>query len=99
VATRGHPETHRPRTGRRPCFRCPARTEPDRRPDPGREFERQVAEWNILLLQPTREGEVEHAGVPLFAQSQQVVESVNESFKGSSTSRNTAAARAASSFS
>lgn len=48
----------------------------------GRDFEHQLAEHGIRLLRPTRKGEPERPGAELFKPLRQVVESVNESFKG-----------------
>lgn len=48
----------------------------------GREFESQLAALNIELLRPARKGEVERAGSQLFKPLRQVIESINETFKG-----------------
>lgn len=48
----------------------------------GREFEQQLAELDIRLLRPARKGEAERAGSQLFKPLWQVIESVNETFKG-----------------
>lgn len=48
----------------------------------GREFEQQLAELDIRLLRPARKGEAERAGSQLFKPLRQVVESINETFKG-----------------
>jgi hypothetical protein len=48
----------------------------------GREFEQQLAELDIRLLRPARKGEAKRAGSPLFKPLRQVIESVNETFKG-----------------
>ena len=48
----------------------------------GREFEQQLAELDIQLLRPARKGEAERAGSQLFKPLRQVIESVNETFKG-----------------
>jgi hypothetical protein len=48
----------------------------------GRDFERQLTELNIRLLRPRRKGEPERAGAGLLKAFRQVIESVNESFKG-----------------
>ena len=48
----------------------------------GREFEQQLAELDIRLLRPARKGESERAGSQLFKPLRQVIESVNETFKG-----------------
>ncbi|MDQ0957835.1 hypothetical protein QFZ66_001713 [Streptomyces sp. B4I13] len=48
----------------------------------GPEFEHQLAEQSIRLLRPARKGEPERPGAPLFKPLRQVIESVNETFKG-----------------
>ncbi|MGW0212647.1 IS982 family transposase [Streptomyces sp. NPDC003233] len=48
----------------------------------GRDFEHQMAEQNIRLLRPARKGESERPGAPLFKPLRQVIESVNETYKG-----------------
>jgi hypothetical protein len=48
----------------------------------GREFEQNLAELGIRLLRPVRKGEAERAGSQLFKPLRQVIESVNETFKG-----------------
>ncbi len=48
----------------------------------GREFERQLTELDIRLLRPRRKGEAERAGSELFKPLRQIIESVNETFKG-----------------
>ncbi|MFB7503353.1 MULTISPECIES: IS982 family transposase [Streptomyces] len=48
----------------------------------GRDFESQLARWGIRLLRPGRKGEAERAGSQLFKPLRQVIESINESFKG-----------------
>jgi hypothetical protein len=48
----------------------------------GRDFEHQLAALDVRLLRPSRKGEPERAGAPLFKPLRQVIESVNESFKG-----------------
>ncbi|MFJ7198083.1 MULTISPECIES: IS982 family transposase [unclassified Streptomyces] len=48
----------------------------------GREFEQQLAELDIRLLRPARKGEAERAGSQLFKPLRQVIESINETFKG-----------------
>ncbi|MEU6769809.1 IS982 family transposase [Streptomyces sp. NPDC046759] len=48
----------------------------------GRDFEHQMAEQNIRLLRPARRGESERPGAPLFKPLRQVIESVNETYKG-----------------
>lgn len=48
----------------------------------GREFEQQLAELDIRLLRPARKGEAERPGSHLFKPLRQVIESINETFKG-----------------
>lgn len=48
----------------------------------GRDFEHQLAEQDIRLLRPARKGEPERPGASLFKPLRQVIESVNETFKG-----------------
>jgi hypothetical protein len=48
----------------------------------GRDFEHQLAEQDIRLLRPARKSEAERPGAPLFKPLRQVIESVNETFKG-----------------
>jgi hypothetical protein len=48
----------------------------------GREFEQQLAELGIRLLRPARKGEAERPGSRLFKPLRQVIESINETFKG-----------------
>lgn len=48
----------------------------------GREFEQRLADLDIRLLRPARKGEPQRAGSQLFKPLRQVVESVNETFKG-----------------
>ncbi|MFE5118376.1 IS982 family transposase [Streptomyces sp. NPDC056669] len=48
----------------------------------GRGFEHQLAEHGIRLLRPARKGEPERPGAELFKPLRQVIESVNETFKG-----------------
>lgn len=48
----------------------------------GRGFERELAEQDIRLLRPARKGEPERPGAPLFKPLRQIIESVNETFKG-----------------
>ncbi|WP_436845290.1 IS982 family transposase [Streptomyces sioyaensis] len=48
----------------------------------GREFESQLADLNIALLRPARKSEGERAGSQLFKPLRQVIESINETFKG-----------------
>lgn len=48
----------------------------------GRDFERELAQLDIQLLRPTRKGERQRPGGSLFKPLRQVIESVNETFKG-----------------
>jgi hypothetical protein len=48
----------------------------------GRAFESELAEQDIRLLRPTRKGEPERPGASLFKPLRQIIESVNETFKG-----------------
>ncbi|GGV07436.1 transposase [Kitasatospora aureofaciens] len=48
----------------------------------GRDFETQLAELGVELLRPARKGEAERAGARLFKPLRQVIESINETFKG-----------------
>lgn len=48
----------------------------------GHDFEHQLDELGIRLLRPARKGEPERPGAPLFKPLRQVIESVNETFKG-----------------
>jgi hypothetical protein len=48
----------------------------------GREFEQQLAELRIRLLRPARKGEPDQPGSQLFKPLRQVIESINETFKG-----------------
>lgn len=48
----------------------------------GRDFEHQLAEHGIQLLRPARKGEPKRPGAELFKPLRQVIESVNETFKG-----------------
>jgi hypothetical protein len=48
----------------------------------GREFEQQLAELSIRLLRPARKDEPERPGSQLFKPLRQVIESINETFKG-----------------
>jgi hypothetical protein len=41
-----------------------------------------LVEQDVRLLRPTRKGEPERPGAPLFKPLRQVIESVNETFKG-----------------
>lgn len=48
----------------------------------GREFEHGLAERHLKLLRPARKGEAEPAGSHLFKPLRQVIESINQTFKG-----------------
>ena len=48
----------------------------------GREFEHDLAERDLKLLRPARKGEAERAGAHLFKPLRQVIESINQTFKG-----------------
>lgn len=48
----------------------------------GRTFEDQLAELDIRLLRSARKSEPERPGAPLFKPMRQVIESINETFKG-----------------
>jgi Transposase DDE domain len=48
----------------------------------GRDFEQQLAEWNLRLLRPARKSEAERPGTPMLKPLRQVIESINETFKG-----------------
>jgi hypothetical protein len=48
----------------------------------GREFERALAGLGVRLLRPARKGEPQRPGVGLFRPLRQLVESVNDTFKG-----------------
>jgi hypothetical protein len=48
----------------------------------GRDFQAQLADIHIELLRPARKGEAERAGSQLFKPLRQVIESINETFKG-----------------
>ncbi|WP_030355964.1 IS982 family transposase [Streptomyces scopuliridis] len=48
----------------------------------GRTFEHELAQQGIQLLRPTRKGEQQRPGGSLFKPLRQVIESVNETFKG-----------------
>lgn len=48
----------------------------------GRAFEQTLSELDITLLRPTRKGEPARAGTQLFKPLRQVIESINETFKG-----------------
>nr|WP_197048812.1 hypothetical protein [Streptosporangium roseum] len=48
----------------------------------GRDFEQRLAELDIRLLRPARKGEAEQPGSQLFRPLRQVIESIDETFKG-----------------
>lgn len=48
----------------------------------GREFESRLSEGTITLLRPARKGEPPRAGSALFKPLRQVIESINQTFKG-----------------
>jgi hypothetical protein len=48
----------------------------------GRAFEHELAQQGIQLLRPIRKGELQRPGGSLFKPLRQVIESVNETFKG-----------------
>ena len=48
----------------------------------GREFETSLAELGVRLLRPARKGEPQRAGAHLFRPLRQVIESINQTFKG-----------------
>jgi Transposase DDE domain len=48
----------------------------------GREFEAGLAELGVRLLRPARKGEPERAGGRLFKPLRQLIESINDTFKG-----------------
>jgi hypothetical protein len=48
----------------------------------GGEFERQLSELGLRLLRPARKGEPERLGAHLFKPLRQLIESVNDTFKG-----------------
>jgi len=48
----------------------------------GRAFEEELAEHGIQLLRPARKGERQRPGAHLFKPLRQVIESINETFKG-----------------
>jgi Transposase DDE domain len=48
----------------------------------GRQFERLLCELGVRLLRPARKGEPERAGAGLFRPLRQLIESVNQTFKG-----------------
>jgi hypothetical protein len=48
----------------------------------GRQFERLLCELGLRLLRPARKGEPDRAGAHLFRPLRQVIESINQTFKG-----------------
>jgi len=48
----------------------------------GRDFEATLAQADVRLLRPARKGEPERAGAHLFKPLRQVIESINQTFKG-----------------
>lgn len=48
----------------------------------GRDFEAELAEGGITLLRPTRKGEAPRGGEQFFKPLRQIIESVNDTFKG-----------------
>ncbi|MEU9332544.1 IS982 family transposase [Streptomyces sp. NPDC048290] len=48
----------------------------------GREFENDLTERDLMLLRPARKGEPGRAGTHLFKPLRQVIESINQTFKG-----------------
>ena len=48
----------------------------------GRQFEAALAELGVRLLRPARKGEPQRAGAHLFRPLRQVIESINQTFKG-----------------
>ena len=48
----------------------------------GRQFETSLAELGVRLLRPARKGEPQRAGAHLFRPLRQVIESINQTFKG-----------------
>ena len=61
--------------------------------DHGREVEGVLAEPGVRPLRPTRTGQPQRPGVPLFKPPRQPIESVDHTFKGSSTLSATAVTR------
>jgi hypothetical protein len=57
----------------------------------GHQFDQLLAELGVRLLRPARKGEPERAGAHLFKPLRQLIESVNATFKASSTWNATAA--------
>jgi hypothetical protein len=48
----------------------------------GRDFEAQLSDAGVRLLRPARKGEPERAGTRFFKPLRQVIESINQTFKG-----------------
>lgn len=48
----------------------------------GRRFEHDLADQGLRLLRPARQGEPERAGAQLFKPLRQIIESINQTFKG-----------------
>jgi hypothetical protein len=48
----------------------------------GREFERLLAELGLRLLRPAHKGELQQPGAQLFKPLRQLIESINDTFKG-----------------
>jgi len=48
----------------------------------GSEFEHDLTERELVMLRPARKGEAERAGAHLFKPLRQVIESINQTFKG-----------------
>ena len=48
----------------------------------GRQFEAELAGLGVRLLRPARKGEPDRAGAHLFRPLRQVIESINQTFKG-----------------
>jgi hypothetical protein len=59
----------------------------------GHQFEQLLAELGVRLLRPARKGEPERPGARLFKPLRQLIESVNDTFKASSTLNATAVTR------
>ena len=48
----------------------------------GRQSQAALAAWGVRLLRPARKGEPPRAGAQLFRPLRQVIESINQTFKG-----------------
>jgi hypothetical protein len=48
----------------------------------GHQFQRMLNQLGVRLLRPARKGEASRAGTPLFKPLRQLIESVNQTFKG-----------------